>query len=352
MIERTQEDIMRKWTVCTHAPMVTVRCTAYNHGKYIAQALDSFLLQETTFPFEIVIHDDASTDNTVNIIRTYQNKYPDIVKPIYETENQYSKKDGSLRKILDQATHGKYVALCEGDDYWCDCNKLQLQWEFMEAHPECSMCVHNSYFHYLNETSFERKFNDWTELHRMSPEEVFFGWFVHTSSYFYKNDLDFYPSFRKYFWSGDYAQLTLALQYGDVYCLPRVMSVYNAGNQAGVTAMNGSKGYAHYVNAVNSRIKYLKNYDVYSNKKFHSTVKARIAEDTMEISEDMSQLVLAAQDMTQSTYYTDVLLKQKLLVRIKSIWKYRGHICGAVWLYSMKKRHARQKRLLTNVNKK
>ena len=119
----------------TGDPLVSIRCLVYNHEPYLRQCLDGFVMQKTTFPFEAIVHDDASTDGSAAIIREYAEKYPDIIKPIYETENQYSKHDGSLARIMDAAMHrnSKYVALCEGDDYWIDPNKLQMQVDVMEA---------------------------------------------------------------------------------------------------------------------------------------------------------------------------------------------------------------------------
>ena len=117
--------------------MVTIRCLAYNHEPYIRQCLEGFVIQKTNFRFEAIVHDDASTDGTAAIIREYAEKYPDIIKPIFETENQYSKRDGSINRIMDEHTHGKYVALCEGDDYWIDPLKLQKQVDYMENHSDC-----------------------------------------------------------------------------------------------------------------------------------------------------------------------------------------------------------------------
>lgn len=122
--------------------MVTIRCLAYNHEPYIRQCLEGFVMQKTNFRFEAVVHDDASTDGTAAIIREYAEKYPDIIKPIFETENQYSKRDGSLTRIVNKHVFGKYVAICEGDDYWIDPLKLQKQVDFMEVHPKHSMCFH------------------------------------------------------------------------------------------------------------------------------------------------------------------------------------------------------------------
>ena len=87
-------------------PLVTIRCATYNHEPYIRQCLDGFVIQKTDFSFEVIVHDDASTDGTAKIIREYAEKYPDIIKPIFETENQYSKRDGSVGRIMDEHTHG------------------------------------------------------------------------------------------------------------------------------------------------------------------------------------------------------------------------------------------------------
>ena len=125
-------------------PEVSICCITYNHAKYIRDALDSFLMQKTTFPIEIIIHDDASTDGTADIIREYEAKYPDIIKPIYQTENQYSKGVRIFLSIIPLAK-GKYIAVCEGDDFWTDPKKLQIQYDFMESHPDYSLCMHGRY---------------------------------------------------------------------------------------------------------------------------------------------------------------------------------------------------------------
>ena len=106
MINRTQEEIMQKWPKGWTVPLASIRCRTFNHEPFIAQALDSFLMQETNFPFEIVVHDDASTDNTVRIIKEYEKKYPKLINAIYEKENQYSKHNGSLARIVNNACNG------------------------------------------------------------------------------------------------------------------------------------------------------------------------------------------------------------------------------------------------------
>ena len=124
--------------------MVTIQCLAYNQKPYIRQCLEGFAMQKANFRFEAIVHDDASTDGTADIIREYAEKYPDIIKAIIETENQYTKNDGSLQRIMNENSRGKYIALCEGDDYWIDPLKLQKQFDYLEEYPEINICCHSS----------------------------------------------------------------------------------------------------------------------------------------------------------------------------------------------------------------
>lgn len=128
-------------SVDTRPLMVTIQCTTYNHEPYIRQCLEGFVMQKTNFRFEAIVHDDASIDGTAAIVKEFADKYPEIIKPIFETENQYSKRDGSLSRILDEYTLGKYISICEGDDYWIDPLKLQKQVDFLEKHPKFSACL-------------------------------------------------------------------------------------------------------------------------------------------------------------------------------------------------------------------
>ncbi len=132
-------------------PVVSICCITYNHAKYIKSALDGFLKQHTDFDYEILIHDDCSTDGTTEIIKDYAERYPDIIFPLYEDENQWVKgRRGNLEFNYPRA-RGKYIALCEGDDYWIDEYKLQKQVEYLENHPECGLCYTS--FDIKNETN-------------------------------------------------------------------------------------------------------------------------------------------------------------------------------------------------------
>lgn len=135
MHHRNEQEIMKNWQVDGDKPVVSICCTTYNHEAYIAEAIDGFLMQETDFPFEILIRDDCSTDKTADIVKQYADQYPQIIKPVFETENQYSKGVRPM-PVLFKKSMAKYIAMCEGDDYWIDPLKLQKQVIFLEANPD------------------------------------------------------------------------------------------------------------------------------------------------------------------------------------------------------------------------
>ena len=209
--------------------MVTIRCLVYNHEPYLRQCLDGFVMQQTDFRFEAIVHDDASTDGSAAIIREYAAKYPDIIKPIYETENQYSKRDGSIRRIMNEHTHGKYVAMCEGDDYWTDPLKLQKQVDFLEANPDFSMCTHR--FHILEQGTQQIR-EDWNG--RFKDDYVFdmeyflarTSWVTQPLTLVYRRsalDWDEYLRYKKY---KDVTLMYTLLKRGKGLLMPELMGVY------------------------------------------------------------------------------------------------------------------------------
>lgn len=128
-------------------PLVSICCTTYNHARYIRQALDGFLSQKCDFPIEILVHDDASTDGTADILAGYAERYPGVVLPMFETENQYSKGVPINETFNFPRARGKYIALCEGDDYWREETKLARQIAHMEGDPGCTFCFTNGLIH-------------------------------------------------------------------------------------------------------------------------------------------------------------------------------------------------------------
>lgn len=224
---------------------VTVYCLAYNHEKYIRKALEGFVMQKTNFDFEIVVHDDASTDKTAEIIREYELKYPNLMRPIYQTENQYSKGVSIKDTFMLPNARGKYIAYCEGDDYWINENKLQMQYDIMESNPDVAMCTHR--VQCMNE--------DCSELKEIIPEPRYGfsgdcfvtsehmasllydtdGYPFHTSSYFVKREVleSNLSLILKGRINGDAVRMRTAMHLGNIYYIDSIMShrrLWTVGN--------------------------------------------------------------------------------------------------------------------------
>ena len=202
--------------------VVSILCPVYNHAPYLRQCLDGFISQKTKFNFEAIVHDDASTDNSAKIIKEYADKYPKIIKPIYEAENQYSKHDGSVKRIMLNATSGRYIAICEGDDYWTDPYKLQKQVDFLNHHPDYAMCFHDCLV--KNETK-QAFYHEDIKDRDYTVRELFSKWIVPTASLLLRKE--YYselPDARII--NGDIQVILNCLAYGKVYGMADKMSVY------------------------------------------------------------------------------------------------------------------------------
>lgn len=243
--------------------MVTIRCLAYNHEPYIRQCLEGFVMQKTNFKFEAIVHDDASTDGTAAIILEYAEKYPDIIKPIIETENQYSKRDGSLRRIMDAHMHGKYIAICEGDDYWTDPYKLQKQVDFLEANLEYSMCYTNI-LRYNQKKDF---FDDWilSDENVITIDDLMLYNRVHTLTVLCRKDLLLRYNQEISFLlpkspMGDYPMwLWMALQ-GPIYHFQEKMGVYRVLENSASHIKDNFKRYKFHLAGYNLRLFFNKKY--------------------------------------------------------------------------------------------
>ena len=204
---------------------VSIICNTYNHEKFIKDALDGFINQKTNFPYEILIHDDASTDDTPEIIKDYWKKYPDLIRPIFQKSNQYSQGVKISHTFQYSRVRGKYVASCEGDDYWTDPYKLQKQYDALETNQGVDICAHSA-------TMLQdgKKY----EIVRSKKDKVFSpgdvilggGGFVATSSIMYRKELnDAIPPFRVFLPLDYTLQIHGALRGGMLY-LHAKMSVY------------------------------------------------------------------------------------------------------------------------------
>ena len=212
-------------------PLVSICCTTYNHVNYIRQCLDGFVMQKTNFPIEILIHDDASTDGTQDIIRGYEAKYPNIIKPIYQKENQYSKGVKVSLVYNYSRAKGKYIALCEGDDYWTDPYKLQKQVDFLESHPDYVMCSHRFDQYYEDRHRLEKEKDDTFQGADYDLQNLIGGkWLTQTLTVMYRRSALDLKQYERYGMSMDIILFYELLKHGKGYCFPEAMGVYRYHN--------------------------------------------------------------------------------------------------------------------------
>lgn len=327
---------------------VSVLCTAYNHEQYIRRCLDGFVSQKTNFQFEVLVNDDNSSDNTARIIEEYVRKYPNIIKAFLQKENQFSKKVRINDDILYPHAKGKYIALCEGDDYWIDCNKLQKQYDYMESNLNCSMVLHNTYKHDISGKKSDKMFNTWKDIHVLSDEEIFFGWHVHTSSYFFRRNCALIPDCARNFWSGDYARLVWASFFGIVVALPEVMSVYNYGISSGVTMRNLSSSYDKGIEREKARVQMLRDVNSLTDFKKDGIISRRIQADEFEMlrmnalkkivtSNCKKDIIQSAKNITSDKRFKNYIKKLSLTDKIKQEFKFRGYIIYPLWIEYLRK---------------
>lgn len=213
---------------------VSVFCLTYNQEQYIRETLEGFVNQKTNFKFEVLVHDDASTDSTADIIREYEAKYPDIIKPVYQSENKYSQGIHISNQILLPMSKGKYIAFCEGDDYWCDPYKLQKQYDAMESNSDISLCVHNvqsiTEDGQLDSRMYPDKeiykINDGLFDEKTTMDALFVtgAYPFHTSSYFIRRDVYALCDPLLTYLNGDMAMLWVSAVNGSYYYIDDVMS--------------------------------------------------------------------------------------------------------------------------------
>ena len=211
-------------------PRLSVLCIAYNQAQFIRQALDGFLAQRTRFDFEVIVHDDASTDGTDGIIRDYAARHPDVIRPLFETENQYSQGKAFLQDRMFPLVRGEYVALCEGDDYWTDPDKLQKQVDWLDAHPASGLCFHPVCIRYEDGSRPDETFppSAWGEGRgAFSFAELLRRNFVQTNSVVYRWRLHGEGAeLPRSIMPRDWYLHLLHAESGEIGFLPETMSVY------------------------------------------------------------------------------------------------------------------------------
>lgn len=231
-------EIMGNWS--SDHIQLSITCIAYNHAPFIEETIKGFLIQKTNFPFEIIIHDDASTDNTQQIIKHYATLYPGLIRPILQTENHWLGKGiNATTAIVWPSAKGKYIAWCEGDDYWTDPLKLQKQVDYLETHSEVAICFHPAF------TLTGGKFYK-THFPPRSGHVFYFtdiltaGNFIATASVVFRNRLIF-PDWKSQLPIGDIPLYFLATRNGSMGFINEIMSVYRLSNHGIWVGSSGKK---------------------------------------------------------------------------------------------------------------
>lgn len=271
-------DNIQKWNVPQPEQeySVLIHCSTYNHGKYIKDALEGFVMQKCSFPFCAIIIDDCSMDNNVEIIRDYAEKYPKIIKPILLGENHMQ--HGVLRDPYFEKWHrsAKYIAECEGDDYWTDPFKLQKQFDFMESHPQCSLCFHASETLYPNGEAVINRPPVIKSLYTTVDVILGGGDMMSTNSMFYRRELKECekPSFWENSPVGDLpARLYLALK-GPFGYINETMSVYRLQAE-GSWSMRQTNSWKKRKAHSEAILRMFDEYDRYTKYKYHSTIRKK-----------------------------------------------------------------------------
>ncbi len=243
--------------------MVSVSMITYNHEKFIAEAIEGVVMQKTDFPFELVIGEDCSTDQTRSICIAYQKKYPDIIRLRLPETNQ-----GMMLNWINNISSGKgkYIALCDGDDYWSDPYKLQKQFDFMEANPDYALCSHAT--HTLMCGVLDENVD--IEKDTLTTEDLIKkDWALLTASLFFRKDAHKTPDWYYTVKNGDYAlQLIVSLS-GKIKFLPEYMAVYRQH-------LGGMSSTLKPLNQTAWMIYLLDEFNKYTHQKFRKIIIERI----------------------------------------------------------------------------
>lgn len=269
---------------------VSVVCITYNQEKYVSKMLESLVNQKTSFRYEILIHDDASTDETPNIIRKYEKRFPNLIKAICNEQNQFALgKNPNIEQNYPRVK-GKYIAYCEGDDYWSDENKLQLQYDSLEKNDDCSVCVHSVNCISENDTVLEQSFpiieipegiilsNEYYKLELCKT-----GWLFQTSSYFIRTSVvrKFVNDYKENTYPvGDLPLILFSVAQGNCYYIKRFMSCYRMNSGGYMTKLKYNKNrITHCKEFINGH----KNFDKITRFKYHQYFEYAIKEREIEI---------------------------------------------------------------------
>lgn len=301
--------------------MVSICCIAYNQEPYIRAALEGFVNQKTSFAYEILIHDDASTDRTAEIIKEYAGRYPDLIRPVLQTENQYSRGLTNISGTFNfPRARGRYIAMCEGDDYWTDPCKLQTQVDYMEANPGCSLMLHSAEVRVEGRAFTERRMRPYRGDRRIPPEEI-----IDKTSGYPTASLLFRAEMVKelpdYYVNAPIADIPLQLMAasrGWAYYMDKPMCVYRLGGSYSWTELMKQGDYEEKSRRYYLQMRQMyRGFDEATGRRFHGTVThavRRIYFLTKVNTKDY-RLVLSAE---YREFYRELSLRTRFFIRLEA----------------------------------
>lgn len=333
----TETQIKSTWKYQS-PPLVTISCNTYNQEQYISDAIESFLFQKTTFPFEILVHDDASTDSTPNILKQYEIKYPSIIKVLYQKQNQMSQGVKIFNFIFPHFL-GKYRAVCEGDDYWNDPLKLEKQIDILEKDPKSIACFHPAFrMHSTKNENPKIQGYIGNKIRKISTEEIFdrgIG-FMPTCSLVIKKEFYTEPLVASFFENhgGSFFSKLFPSYFGTVYYLPDIMSSHRI-NANGSYSRRFASDAAFAIQATRKVDNAFKVFDLVTEYKYHKKILKKRKGNAIRVlfRTDISNELFEMERL----YYSDLIspflhmaihhkLYKKIYISIRRVYSIPAHI--------------------------
>lgn len=295
---------------------VSICCATYNHAPYLRQCLDGFMMQKTSFRYEILLHDDASTDGTTDIIKEYAAACPNLIIPVIQSENQYSTQTRAIiTTVLMPRAKGQYLAICEGDDYWTDPLKLQKQADILDKNPEISLCMHPSIVLYKN--GRKKKYVLYNNSRIACLPDIIRRRHLYrpTASFMYRKErMKNYPDFCLKCHAGDIALIYYMATQGKIYFLNEIMSVYRRNTPGSHTERFGKLDYATRRQMMQTELDMIEGIDTLSGYAYHSDFVKRKLRIQSHLAKRKSS---GGRIISCKGFYPDLRLIKQIIIRSK-----------------------------------
>ncbi|NBH72624.1 glycosyltransferase [Clostridiaceae bacterium] len=301
--------------------VISVIVLTYNHEKYLAKCLEGIYSQKTSFAYEVLIHDDASTDHTQEIILDFAEKNRNKIKTktVFQKTNQFSEGDYHMDEYLYPLVEGEYVAYCEGDDYWCDQNKLEKQYKEIKKRKDCTICAHKvrcinndeKFLFFLNPKNWGEGVINGEDILRDFLHGG--GWPFQTSAFLVKSEIvKNHPDFWEIFHVGDKPLLIWSLACGNLYYIDEVMSCYRLGSVGSMTQLTKGREYA--LDKIITNAAGFRAFDEITNHKYWDDMKHMVL--YLEYQRDMVNKK-KIEKIRMQEYRKELSIKERVIAALK-----------------------------------